>query len=1095
MRTLSLLLLSALLWTSCSQDDSNHSSNKANDQSIRQFQLASGTNIDFDNHIEETIEFNTLRNDAILHGGGVGIIDVNNDGLQDIYFAGNLVKDRLYLNEGNLKFKDISESAGISTDPTWSSGIAVVDINADGYQDVYVCKFLYDDKSKRTNKLYINNKDNTFTESAAEYGLNDDGYSVMANFFDYDQDGDLDAYVANQPPYTKELKKKVKPTDFQFTDKLYRNDGGKFTNVTKAAGVMGVNYSLSATVNDFNGDNLPDLYVASDYEEPDMLYQNNGDGTFTNVADDALKHMSNFSMGADVADINNDGHMDIFTADMTAEDNFRNKTNMSSMAVEKFWGLVAAGYHYQFMFNSMQLNNGNGTFSEMAQMAGISKTDWSWAPLFVDADQDGQKDLFVTNGILKEIRNKDYLKKLEKKVKAKQKELGKNVALNPLELTKMAPSVKIKNKAYRNLGDLTFEAKTDDWGFGKAGWSQGMAYADLDNDGDLDMIISNTNEVADIYENQANTTDNHYISVKVKGIPNNTSGTNTKVKIIYGSNQQIVEITPYRGYMSSCESVAHFGLGTTATIDRLEIIFPNRKTMIKTNVPADQKLIIDYDPSASANSTASTIAPIFSETNQNTSIVYQDNEYDDYKREVLIPYKASMLGPHVAQGDIDGDGDDDFYISGPALHAGQLAIQQADGSFTMRSQAVLEKYRNIEDGCAEFIDVNGDGALDLFICGGGSEYQAESAAYQDRIFLNNGKGEFLESDILPPTTVSSGSVTAHDYDGDGDVDLFVGGRQYPGKYGQKVSSTLFQNDGGKFTDVTPAFLKNLGMVTGSTWADVDGDGAAELITCGEWMPIQIHRSVNGNLEATKNSSLTNSEGLWNTIQAADIDGDGDIDLIAGNYGLNYKYKASQKAPLELYVDDFDDNGSNDVYLGYHDESDGKLYPVRGRQCSSEQMPFVEEKFANYEEFGKATIIDVLDGKMDGTTKLKAHTLAHSIFLNDGKGNFEMKRLPNRSQIAPIYDMVVRDINGDGHIDILAGGNFHQREVETTRSDAGIGTLMLGGGDGSFSVAPPISVGILANNDVRALAWLKNKSGKDILAVANNGSRMQFYQHR
>jgi len=1095
MRTLCLLFLSAILWTSCSQDNSNTSSNTSSEQSIQQFKLASGTNIDFDNHIEETIEFSTLRNHAILHGGGVGILDINNDGLQDIYFAGNLVKDKLYLNQGNLKFKDISTSAGISTDDTWSSGIAVVDINADGFQDVYVCKFLYDDKSKRVNKLYINNQDNTFTERAREYGLADDGYSVMANFLDYDQDGDLDAYIVNQPPYTKELKKKVKPTDFQYTDKLYRNDGGKFTDVTEEAGVLAVNYSLSATVNDFNGDNLPDIYVASDYEEPDMLYQNNGDGTFTNVVDDALKHMSNFSMGADVADINNDGHMDIFTADMTAEGNFRNKTNMSSMAVEKFWGLVAAGYHYQFMFNSMQLNNGNGTFSEMAQMAGISKTDWSWAPLFVDADQDGYKDLFVTNGILKEIRNKDYQKKLAKKVKAKQAESGKGVAFNPLELTKMAPSVKIKNKAYRNLGDLTFDAKTDDWGFDKPGWSQGMAYADLDNDGDLDMIISNMNEAADIYINQANTTNNHYISVKVNGIPNNTAGNNTKVKITYGTQQQVVEITPYRGYMSSCESVAHFGLGEVSTIDKLEVTFPNGKIISRQNVSTDQKLIIDYDANAVANGMADVASPLFLETNNNTQIVYQDNAYDDYMREVLIPYKASMLGPHMAQGDIDGDGDDDFYMSGPALQAGQLAIQQSDGSFKLTAQAVFEKYKNVEDGCAEFLDVNGDGALDLFVCGGGSEYQAESAAYQDRIFLNNGKGEFLDSDILPPTSVSSGSVSAHDYDGDGDIDLFVGGRQHPGKYGQKVSSTLLQNNGDRFEDATPDILKNLGMATGSTWADIDGDGSAELITCGEWMPIQAYRFVNGQLEAAEVSSLSNTEGLWNTIQSADIDGDGDLDLIAGNYGLNYKYKASPKAPLELYVDDFDGNGSNDVYLGYHDEADGKLYPVRGRQCSSEQMPFVEEKFANYEEFGKATIIDVLDGKMDGTTKLKAITLAHTAFINDGKGNFEARPLPNRSQVAPVYDMVIRDIDGDGNIDILAAGNFHQREVETTRSDAGIGTLMLGLGNGSFSVAPPSQVGILANNDVRALAYLKNSDGKDILAVANNGSRMQFYQHK
>lgn len=1083
----------------CNDDKDISEVYSGNDYQLFEQLSSESSGIEFTNQVTENEMFNYLLYDGIFQGGGVGLADFDNDGLVDIFFAGNQVNSAIYRNKGNLEFEDKTSTSGIDISTYWSSSVSIADVNNDGLNDIYVCNYLLYEAEERKNKLFLNKGNFQFEEVGEKWNVADTGYSTCATFADIDNDGDVDLYVGNQMPSSTYLRKRQKGIDYTYTDNLYINEGNSFRKVTEASGIKNYAPALSVTASDLNDDGFVDLYVANDYEEPDYMYLNRGDGTFINSANVSLKHMSNFSMGVDIADINNDGHLDIFCADMVAADNFRNKTNMSGMNPKKFWNLVDAGYHHQYMFNVLQLNNGNGTFSDIAQMAGVSNTDWSWATLFSDMDLDGYKDLIVLNGLFRDIRNKDYSNK-NKKLIEKYNNLSdyseSEKAKKILELAKNAPSVRLKNKAFKNNGDLTFSDYSEDWNLDFNGWSQGAAYADLDNDGDLDLVINNLNDPSFVYKNNAvEKSINNWLHVKIKS--NNPIG--TKIYIETEDNDQIIELTSNRGYFSSSEPVAVFGIGQQDKINKLIIRFNDGMVLERNNIKANQILIIDRNSeNLSKYEKSKYNSPLFTSTTSQKffPISHTENEYDDYKREILIPHKMSTLGPIMAKGDVNGDGIEDIFFGGSKGMAGAVFQLGKNGNFQppiAGSEFVLDK--NSEDLGACFFDVDGDGHQDLYVVSGSNEYDEGHKSYADRLYINNGNGVFKKDKTFKSENTSGSIVTASDYDNDGDLDIFVGGRQVPGHYGYNASSTLYENKNGKLveSEMSKNLFKDIGMVSDAVWTDYDGDQDDDLIIVGEWMPITIFNNNNGKLEKASVSGLDNSSGWWNDINVADIDGDGDHDYIIGNLGLNMKFKASANEPFKLYTKDFDGNGTHDVYLAYYDQ-DGKLYPVRGRQCSSEQMPFIKEKFEDYESFAVAGIEEVLDEKMEGA-ELKAVQIFESVWIeNLGNGSFKIHKLPNEAQIAPVFASIAEDFDGDGDIDVFIVGNYHNREVETTRSDAGTGRVLINDGKGNFTPMSILDSGIYASLDARDATSIKNpKTNKTVIIVANNNAHCQTYE--
>jgi hypothetical protein len=1062
------------------------------DELIGGFELLppDSTGIDFNNTIKESKFLNHYFYSQIYLGSGVAIGDINNDGLSDIFFGGNQVSDRLYLNKGGFQFEDITKKSRVAVNSGWTWGVTMVDVNADGYLDIYVSRNGYSlNLEDRRNQLYINNQDLTFTESAIKYGLADVGYSTQAVFFDMDNDGDLDMYQVNQPLDRKvALVNEIEPEQYKYwRDKIYRNENGIYKDVSEEVGISrDFAHGLSVNATDFNNDGWTDLYVANDYAEPDFMYYNNGDGTFKNVINEKLKHITNLSMGSDTGDVNNDGLMDLITTDMTPEDHYRSKTNMASMSTENFNTLVEAGAHYQYMSNALQINTGVGSFYDVANLAGISSTDWSWSSLIVDLDNDGWKDIIVSNGIKKDLDNNDYrimLKNLDSKTTTRE-EL--------FQLSKDAPSQRISNYAFKNKGGIEFEKVAKPWGFDTPSFSNGMSYADLDNDGDLDVVINNIDAPAFIYNNKAT---GNFLKIELEGSDKNKFGFGAKAIIHHQGKTQMAENRVTRGYLSSVEPGLFFGIGKDVQIEKVEVIWPDGKVNVFEHSKANSTLKAKHSNAKTGKNKVESTNTLFAEVAPEVLGVdykHQENSFNDFEDQILLPHKLSENGPFSAVSDVNGDGLEDLFIGGAAGQSGVLYIQNKDKKFQLSEDQPWEDHKSSEDlGCI-FIDIEGDGDQDLYIASGGNEFKEGDKLLQDRLYINNGHGKFTyQRRALPVMLESSQCVQASDIDGDGDLDLFVGTRLIAGKYPFPATSYLLINEQGVFTKADTSLapdLVNIGMVTDAVFTDIDKDGDQDLIIVGEWMTITLLINEQG---AFKNSSdeygLTdNTRGLWWSITASDIDNDGDDDYIVGNLGRNNKFKASKEHPFKVYANDFDDNGTNDVVLAKFYKDD--YVPMRGRECTSQQMPYVAEKFKDYSSFASSKLLEILpEEKVKGAVIYEINNFESVLLINEN-GKLRRKALPVQAQIAPIKSSMVLDVNEDGYQDIMIVGNHYGVEVETTRYDAGYGGILLGDGENNFSFMSPIQSGFYTPNDSRVIASLN-----DLIVVTNNNASVQMFQ--
>lgn len=1064
--------------------------------------------ISFSNELIETPERSANFNDYHYNGSGVVVIDINNDNLQDLFFTGNDVSNRIYLNKGGLQFEDITTKSGLES-KRWSTGATVVDINNDGYLDLYVCN---SDPAlnleNQTNQLFINNKDNTFTEAAAKYGIDNQSKSTQASFFDYDKDGDLDLFVMNHTwhlgydlanKWVDKMKSLSKREHDLQCSALYRNNGnGSFTNISEEAGILKPGFGLGLITADLNEDGYIDIYVANDFFVPDFMFINNSGQKFEDKINTRMGHTSYYSMGADAADFNNDGILDIAVVDMTPSDHVRNKTLMASMDVDAFRYLTGnLKYVPQYMFNSMQVNIGRGVFSEIGAMSNTSQTDWSWANLFADFNNDGWKDYFVSNGYKRDTKNNDWRNKRREAVAANGGKLSKQQLYDYLLTAESNP---VLNYMYQNNGDYTFTNVAKDWGFSESSFSNGTAYADLDNDGDLDLVMNNIDKEAFLYENKSS--QNNYLRIRLMDSQHKGRHHNAKVKIVDGNEIQFSEFYLSHGYQSSMEPYVHFGVGDKANVSLLEIEWIDGSVSKFQNVKTNSVQNIDYVSAIKAAKNKPAPNPNFLDiTNFQNGVNYKhvENKYDDFATEILLPHRQSTLGPFLSTGDVNADGLEDFYIGGSLDEEGSLYMQQANGKFLKAVIPDFAKHAAFEDMGSVMIDIDNDNDLDLYVTsGGGGEIQS-SKLLEDRLYLNNGAGMFTYNGAaVAPIQESTSVVKAMDYDKDGDLDLFVGGRTNPGSYPLPPSSFLLRNDNGKFIDVTKEnadALVNIGMVTGMEWIDIEMDGDMDMAIVGEWMPLTILKNTNGHFKKSDKLSGSKTEGWWYSLAKGDIDNDGDDDLIAGNIGSNNKFHFTEKKPLHVYANDFDDNGTLDIVLS-------KKYkqmdvPVRGKECSSEQMPFISEKFPTYLQFSTSSIEDIYGAdKIKEATHLSTYNSKSVAFKNDG-GIFKMIPLPPEAQFAPINGIVINDIDKDGNQDVLVVGNNFYTEPETPQYDAGKGLFLSGNGDGTFNTSIQIEkTGFFVPEDARDIKMVpftQNKMPGYI--VSSNNNKLKFFTSR
>lgn len=1086
--------------------------------------------IEFINKVVQNETLNLFTVEYMYNGSGVGIGDFNNDGLEDIIFGGNQVNARIYLNKGNMKFEDITKKSGLDSKGKWISGVSVVDINGDGFLDIYFSISLLGYPKNTINQLWINNGNLTFSEKAKDFGLDLPYLTTQSTFFDADNDNDLDMYMITTQGWSVDsINSALEPgTDVEkFNDGLYINNNGKF----ERSDLIKVNdeyFGLGVIASDIDNNGFVDLYVSNDYVSQDFLLFNDSTKWVESIKQ-STKQISNNSMGVDANDFDNDGYIDIITVDMTAADNKRLKSNMSAMNPQKFWWNINNGGHYEYMFNVLNKNNGNRTFSNTAFISNVATTDWSWAPLFADFDNDGWKDLFITNGIRYDFRNTDYqkyymslkeiikvklnLKKtklidtlLEKQVFLNNKTVVDKFHINSFkdinieEIIKELPATPLPNYAFKNTGTLHFTNVSESWGIDDLGFSQGAAYADLDNDGDLDLIVSNVDDYSFIYENKSEKSEgNNFIRFNFKGTGKNTFGLNTKVNLWTNGQLQTNELTMTRGFASSVEPVLHFGLGKYNKVDSVEVIWLGGKSQKLYNLNANKKYTMNFKD-ANINHSYSLPKSKYLTANNSfqPSLFYSEKEYDDYEKEILIPHKMSQLGGGIAIADFNNNGSDDIFFPASKGFKSTIYKFSSENSFKELENRSFTFDSTKEDMGSLFFNANGDNLLDLYVCSGSNQFEDSSQNYQDRLYVYNDKYKTFDKkpNALPKMLTSSSCVVAADYDKDGDLDLFVGGRQTPGKYPYPTNSYILRNDKGNFTNVTEEIAPELvkpGMVTSALWTDFDNDDDKDLIVVGEWMSILFFENQNGKLkDITKPEFKKNNLGWWWSINGGDFDNDGDIDYVVGNLGLNYKYKASIEEPFSVYSKDFDNNGHNDIVLSYYD-IDGKVYPLRGRSCSSQQIPDIKNQFPSYNLFSEATLTDVYKEKdLDDALQYDARQFGSVYIENKGNKNFEVKLLPDLAQISTIFGILPFDFNGDTYLDLLLTGNFHHAEIETPRADASIGLIALGDGNGNFKPVEANEAGIIASNDAKGLAFIKNGPFNLSVIVVNNNSPAQVY---
>jgi hypothetical protein len=1053
------------------------------------------TGVTFVNELPEAADFNILTYLYYYNGGGVAAGDVNGDGLPDLYFTSNLGSNRLYLNRGNYRFEDVTASAGVTGSPGWTTGAAMADVNGDGHLDIHVSAVNHLNQPGR-NILYVNDGDGTFTDRTDEYGLAHSGYSTQAAFFDYDADGDLDMYLLNHATHTERT---VSPDARDAArhplsgDRLFRNDGARFTDVSDAAGILGGGFGLGVVASDINLDGCPDLYIANDFQEDDFLYVNRCDGTFGEMIRTATGHTSRFSMGVDAADFNNDGRPDIVVLDMLPEREDILKTSANAEGFDVYGLRLRAGYHPQFARNTLQLNRGGGRFSDIGYLAGVHATDWSWAALFADLDNDGRKDLFVTNGIYRRPNDLDYINHVGND--AVQATLASDPGGEDLGLLERMPQIPLANYAFRNEGDLTFTNVARAWGLAQPGFSNGAVYVDLNNSGALDLVVSNINAPAAIYRNRAPERGNHSLRIVLRGVGGNTDGIGARVVVRHAGIRQMLEQMPTRGFQSSVDPRLHFGLGASSAVDTLVVVWPDRRFQVLTDIPADRELTLFQDSAAghyAFEAERKRTQPLLASvpTPPGLDFRHEENPFFDYNREPLMPHQLSMEGPALAVGDVNGDGLDDVYLGGAKQQTGRLYVQQAAGSFRAIETAAFRADSLAEDVDAAFFDANGDGHLDLYVVSGGNEFWGEQRALLDRLYLNDGRGGFRRDEAALPEIFENGCCVAPaDFDADGDVDLFVGSRVAARRYGVTPRSYLLENDGtGRFADVTAAKAPSAaraGMVTAAVWLDYDADGALDLVIAGEWMPVTVLRQEDGVLvDRTAAAGLGASHGWWSAIAVTDVQSDGSADLVLGNLGLNSYIRASAQEPARLYVGDFARNGGLEQILTFH--KSGVSYPMAGRDDLVKRLPHLRSRYVAYADFGAARLEDILTpGQIDSADVYEARTFASAIAVNAGDGTFRLQPLPVEAQLAPVFAILPDDFDGDGRIDLMLGGNFHGVPPVRGRYDASYGVLLRGDGAGGFTAVDMEASGVMIDGQVRDIEVLRCTNGERLLMIARN----------